>query len=56
MADEREVRLRLIEAAAKSPMPHDHGYAAGVLAAAQGWAAWVFGTEVKRETLHAKPK
>lgn len=55
MVDEREVRLRCIEAAAKAPIPHEQGYAAGMLAAAQSWAAWVLG-EVKRETLHARQK
>jgi hypothetical protein len=39
--DEREIRLRLIEAAARNPVPHPEGFAAGVLAAAQQWEAYV---------------
>lgn len=38
---ETEVRLRCIEAAARAPMVHQDGPAAGVLAVAKGWAAWV---------------
>ncbi len=41
MIDEREVRLRCIEAAAKTPMVHNDGPAAGVLSVAWAWAAWV---------------
>lgn len=37
-----EVRLRLIEAAAKNPTPHAEGYAAGVLETVARWEKWVF--------------
>lgn len=37
----QEVRLRLIEAAAKSPIVHQDGPAVGVLKIAQAWAEWV---------------
>lgn len=36
-----EIRLRLIEAAAKNPIPHRDGFAAGVLEQAKTWEAWV---------------
>jgi hypothetical protein len=39
--DEREIRLRLIEAAAAHPIPHPEGYAAGVLATARAWEIYV---------------
>ena len=39
--DEREIRLRCIEAAAKNPTPHTDGFAAGVLEAAKVWAEWI---------------
>ena len=39
--DEREIRLRLIEAAARNPQPHAAGYAAGVKESAECWFAWV---------------
>ena len=39
--DEREIRLRCIEAAARAPMTHESGYSAGVLQAAGQWAAFV---------------
>lgn len=39
--DEREIRLRCIEAAAKSPMIHQGGPAAGVQEVARAWAEWV---------------
>ena len=38
--EEREIRLRCIEAAAKAPIVHQDGPAAGVLETAQRWAAW----------------
>lgn len=38
---ETEVRLRCIEAAARAPMVHNAGPAAGVLEVAKGWAIWV---------------
>lgn len=39
--DEREIRLRLIEAAARSPMVHPEGFAAGVLETAAKWEEYV---------------
>jgi hypothetical protein len=39
-----EIRLRLIEAAAKNPTPHKDGYAAGVLATATEWEKFVKGS------------
>jgi len=41
MMDEREIRLRCIEAAAKSPIVHNNGPAAGVVEVAGQWAAFV---------------
>lgn len=41
--DEREIRLRLIEAAARNPLPHAQGLAAGVLETAKVWEAYVLG-------------
>ncbi len=41
--DEREVRLRCIEAASKALMVHQTGPAVGVLEVARVWAAWVIG-------------
>lgn len=38
---ETEVRLRCIEAAARAPMVHNAGPAAGVLEVARQWATWV---------------
>jgi hypothetical protein len=40
-----EVRLRLIEAAARAPVVHKDGPAAGVLEVAKTWADWVFGSQ-----------
>jgi hypothetical protein len=39
--DEREIRLRLIEAAAKAPNAHSKGYAEGVLEMARQWEEFV---------------
>lgn len=39
--DQAEIRLRLIEAAARNPVPHPDGFAAAVLAAARQWEAYV---------------
>jgi len=39
--DEKEIRLRLIEAAAKCGNQHVDGHAAGVVEAASKWFAWV---------------
>ena len=41
--DQAEIRLRLIEAAARNPTPHRDGFAAGVLEAAQKWEQYVRG-------------
>lgn len=41
--DEREIRLRLVEAAARFPVPHKDGFAAGALEAAQKWEQYVLG-------------
>ena len=39
--EEREIRLRCIEAAAKTPMVHPQGQAAGVQATASVWFDWI---------------
>lgn len=39
--DERELRMKCIEAAARNPLPHPDGYAAGILESAQAFYAWV---------------
>lgn len=39
--DDKEVRLRCIEAAAKAPMSHVKGYTAGVQEAAESWYEWI---------------
>ena len=39
--EQAELRLRLIEAAAKNPTPHKDGYAAGVLETARAWEIYV---------------
>lgn len=44
MEANQEVRLRLIEAAARNPLPHAEGYAAGVLETAAKWERYVVGT------------
>jgi hypothetical protein len=46
-----EIRLRCIEAAAKSPIVHKDGPAAGVLATAQEWSTWVTTGQQKQGTL-----
>lgn len=53
-----EVKLRLIEAAAKNPQPHADGYGKGVVATAQQWLEWVQGkpAEAERKTLGLPPK
>ena len=43
--DANEIRLRCIEAAAKTPAVHPQGHAAGVQETAAQWAAWVMGSE-----------
>ena len=37
-----EVKVRLLEAAARLPQVHQDGWAAGVQATAQGWYEWIF--------------
>jgi hypothetical protein len=39
--DDAEIRLRCIEAAAKTPAVHPNGYAAGVQEAASIWFNWI---------------
>lgn len=41
MESDQEIRLRLIEAAARNPVPHKDGYAAGILEAAKLWEEYV---------------
>lgn len=43
--DEREIRLRLIEAAARNPLPHAQGFAAGVIETAAIWEQFVRGPQ-----------
>lgn len=40
---DREIRLRLIEAAARAPNVHTKGFAAGVLEQAKEWEQYVKG-------------
>lgn len=40
---DREVRLRLIEAAARAPNFHKDGFVAGVVETAKVWHEWVKG-------------
>lgn len=40
--DRQEARLRCIEAAARNPVPHAQGYAAGVLETARLWEEYIF--------------
>jgi hypothetical protein len=47
--DDKEVRLRCIEAAAKSPTPHSRGYAAGVQESAESWYLWINSQGVPEE-------
>jgi hypothetical protein len=49
--DDREIRLRLIEAAAKAPNAHSKGYAEGVLEQAARWEEFVFGKISGKPTL-----
>ena len=49
--DEREIRLRLIEAAARNPQPHANGYAVGVQEAAECWFRWVTNLTVRNQPL-----
>lgn len=48
MESDQEIRLRLIEAAARNPTPHKDGYAIGILEAAKAWEEYVVQT---RKTL-----
>ena len=43
--DAQEIKLRLVEAAAKNPTPHPDGFAAGVLATTKLWFEYVNSTE-----------
>lgn len=43
--DQAEIRLRLVEAAARNPVPHKDGFAAAVLEAAQRWEQYVTGAK-----------
>ncbi len=49
-----EIRMRCLEAAAKSPVPHRDGYAAGILEAARQWAQWVEKGDVKAKAADIK--
>lgn len=49
--DEREIRLRCIEAAAKNPVPHKDGFGAAVLEQAKQWSAWVLSEAGGKSTL-----
>lgn len=49
--DAAEIRLRLIEAAARNPVPHTDGFAAGVLEAAAKWEEFVTGKISGKGTL-----
>ena len=39
--DQAEIRLRLIEAAARNPTPHRDGFAAGVVEMAEKWEDYI---------------
>jgi hypothetical protein len=45
-----EIRVRLIEIAARTPNHHVDGHAAGVLEAAKVWEPWVLGEAKPAET------
>jgi hypothetical protein len=49
--DEREIRLRCIEAAAKTPTVHSKGHAEGVLETAKAWYEWVLDPKTGLETV-----
>lgn len=49
--DDREIRLRLVEAAARFPVPHKDGFAAGVLEAAKLWEQYVLSKNSGSSTL-----
>jgi hypothetical protein len=53
---DKEIRLRCIEAAAKSPIVHRDGAAAGVQEVATTWAAWVIEGTKKPGTLGVPKK
>lgn len=46
--DDKEIRLRCIEAAAKNLIPHTGGYAIGVMETAKTYHAWI--TEERCQT------
>lgn len=53
---EFELRLRCLEAAAKTPMVHNAGPAAGVIGVAQQWEEWVVnGTQPPAVPADAEP-
>jgi hypothetical protein len=54
--DEREIRLRCIEAAAKNPTPHTAGYAAGVVASAREFVLFVLGENAPAKAPLGLPK
>ncbi len=45
-----EIRMRCIEAAAKAPIVHQNGPAAGVIAVAQAWEQYITGAAVPQAT------
>lgn len=53
--DEREIRMRCIEAAARFPAVHQSGPAAGVLETAQAWERWVRGGEADPRAAKSAP-
>lgn len=57
--DDREIRLRCIEAAAKSPIVHQDGPAVGVREVASVWFDWIISKsqgEAKSGTLRLPEK
>ena len=51
--EERTIRLRCIEAAARNPAPHADGYTAGILQSAQKFAAWVMAGDKSAEGVNS---
>lgn len=49
--DDREVRLRCVEAAARNPHPHKDGYPAAILVTAKLLSAWVLEGDAPAEGL-----
>ena len=57
--DEREIRMRCIEAAARYPAVHTDGWAKGVEVAASIWFDWIISKpqgSVNPDTLHLPGK